>query len=75
MIDKYIQAGSFGRGWSGVNVFTHQAVFIKAFRSFSDRQQSKRGPIRRPSAEQRAKQEASIRKEIEVLLHPKARHM
>lgn len=69
VIDKYIQAGSFGRGWSGVNVFTHQAVFIKAFRSFSDRPQRRKR--QQPPEAAMAKQEAAIRKEIEVLLHPK----
>ena len=31
-IDSYIQSGSFGRGWVGLDVFTEKKVFIKTFR-------------------------------------------
>ena len=74
LIDSYIQSGSFGRGWNGINVHNKAKVFVKTFRSYSDRPQ-RRG--RKPGYDEvvAVKQEAAIRKEIEVLLHPKFRMM
>jgi serine/threonine protein kinase len=72
-ITGYIQSGGFGRGWEGTDLRTGEKMFIKTFKSFSDR------PPRRqrltPEQEEglRAAQEHSVRKEIEVLLHPKFR--
>jgi len=60
-ITSYIQSGSFGRGWVAHDKAKGSKHFIKTFRSFKDR------PPTRSTAE---KQEVSIRKEIEVLLHP-----
>jgi serine/threonine protein kinase len=74
LVDSYIQSGSFGRGWNGLNVHTKAKVFIKTFRSYSDRPQ-RRGRKPGHDATVAAKQEAAIRKEIEVLLHPKFRMM
>eukprot|EP00038_Savillea_parva_P008293 m.176015 g.176015 ORF g.176015 m.176015 type:complete len:642 (+) comp14093_c0_seq1:73-1998(+) len=71
-IDSYIQSGSFGRGWVGVDMeaSTPTKVFIKTFRSFSDRPRRRKADGQK-SAEIQKKQELAIRKEIEVLLHPK----
>eukprot|EP00039_Didymoeca_costata_P026012 m.14696 g.14696 ORF g.14696 m.14696 type:complete len:663 (-) comp5189_c0_seq1:63-2051(-) len=63
-ITSYIQSGSFGRGWQAKDLVTGENAFIKTFRSFKDR------PRTRATQE---KQEHSIRKEIEVLLHPRFR--
>lgn len=69
-IDSYIQSGSFGRGWVGVDTaHDNQKVFVKTFRSFSDRPRRRKGD--QSQAEIQRKQEGAIRKEIEVLLHPK----
>lgn len=65
-IDSYIQSGSFGRGWIGMDA-DGEKVFIKTFRSYADRPD--RGKRDRTQAVL-DKQEAAIRKEIEVLLHP-----
>lgn len=70
VVDKYIQSGSFGRGWHAVDAYSKKKVFVKTFRSFSDRPRP-RGARKLPVPERKAKQEASIRKEVEVLLHPK----
>lgn len=74
MVDSYIQSGSFGRGWNGIDVHSKKKVFIKTFRSYSDRPQRRN---RSPGYDETAaaRQEAAIRKEIEVLLHPKFRQM
>jgi hypothetical protein len=71
-ISRYIQSGAFGRGWVGMDLATKQEVFIKTFRSFSDRPPRNRADVRTQSAVERS-QEAAIRKEIEVLLHPDVR--
>ena len=51
---------------------TNQRVFIKTFRSFSDRPR-RRKTTDKNLGEIQKKQELAIRKEIEVLLHPKVR--
>jgi serine/threonine protein kinase len=69
-ITAYIQSGGFGRGWEGKDLKTGEKLFIKTFRSASDRA-PKRGRL---TVEQETKmlasQEGAVRKEIEVLLHP-----
>eukprot|EP00041_Stephanoeca_diplocostata_P022156 m.525018 g.525018 ORF g.525018 m.525018 type:complete len:447 (-) comp21997_c0_seq5:972-2312(-) len=72
VVEQYIQSGSFGRGWQGLDVHSGKKVFIKTFRSYSDRP-ARRGGRRGYVESVAQKQEAAIRKEIEVLLHPKFR--
>ena len=68
-ITKFIQSGGFGRGWEGEHLVTKKKVFIKTFRSFSDRE-SKRVYGAEQQRKMKQNQEDSVRKEVEVLLHP-----
>jgi len=74
---QYIQSGGFGRGWEGKDNVTGDKLFIKTFRSFSDRAPRKMNTeglseqdIARRKMKQMESQESAVRKEIEVLLHP-----
>eukprot|EP00039_Didymoeca_costata_P019028 m.335953 g.335953 ORF g.335953 m.335953 type:complete len:621 (-) comp17722_c0_seq1:73-1935(-) len=69
-ITGYIQSGGFGRGWEAKELKTGEKMFIKTFRSFADRAPRKEKLSREQAIKLKASQEAAVRKEIEVLLHP-----
>jgi hypothetical protein len=74
-VARYIQSGGFGRGWEGKDTVTGDKLFIKTFRSFSDRAPRSRTLTPEQVDKLKSSQEGAVRKEIEVLLHPYFRVM
>lgn len=67
-IERFIQAGSFGRGWVARDHKEGRDVFIKTFRCWSDRQYIPSNKAELKSAE--ATHERGIKKEIRTILRP-----